>query len=63
MASAAWYARDTLMQALSASASASDNGTMSPSVDETLGFFIPPPTAIAHSLIKAWVNKERSSKL
>ena len=63
MASAAWYDRCTLQQALSVSVNVSSGATMTPLVDDSLGFFIPPPIAIAHSLIKAWVHKSHSSKL
>lgn len=63
MATAAWYDRHILMHALSVSAKESKNTTLKPLVDEDLGFFIPPPIAIAHSLIKAWVHSDGSSKL
>lgn len=64
MAEAAWYDRDALRQAVAEAGDPARHPYYANTVpNSTLGFFIPPRTAIAFSLIQAWVDAGRDSKL
>ena len=59
MSEAAWYEREALEQAVTEAASPQAHHYTPQKMqagDSSLGFVVPPPTAIAHSLIKGWLE-------
>lgn len=62
MADAQWYDRNTLREAVRDAADLSEHPYVTDTVPER-GFFIPPPIAIAHHLIKSWVEGSPASKM
>jgi hypothetical protein len=64
LAEAAWFDRHTLKQAVQEARYMSTQPLDTRStIPPELGFFIPPPTAIAFSLIEAWLDESRVSRL
>ena len=62
MGDAAWYDRPTLQQAVD-EARQRTKSVLDPSVvdESSLDFVVPPPTAIAFSLIKGWLEAAAAS--
>ncbi len=56
-----WYDRSELLAAVRLYESSSPDDTMQSLQEksmESLGFWIPPPVAVAHHLIKTWATSE-----